>query len=177
MSEKSALISTHAPAGGATCVMRLPGCMVTISTHAPAGGATSWPRRRARRPLKFLLTPLREGRPLHGPIGCVRRMISTHAPAGGATATSQDTHLAEIISTHAPAGGATRRVEKGRRNSPISTHAPAGGATRTGCAMLLVGAISTHAPAGGATWSGGSIFQTIPDFYSRPCGRGDNPFC
>ena len=62
------------------------------------------------RPAGFLLTPLREGRrredggraallryfysrpcgrgdALHGPIGCVRRMISTHAPAGGATST------------------------------------------------------------------------------------------
>ena len=57
--------------------------------------------------------------------------------------------------------------------SEISTHAPAGGATLRLHLAGAEGAISTHAPAGGATWSGGSSFQKIRDFYSRPCGRGD----
>ena len=55
-------ISTHAPAGGATDAGRHRHQDERISTHAPAGGATlscvrSTPSR------KFLLTPLREGRP------------------------------------------------------------------------------------------------------------------
>ena len=33
-----------------------------ISTHAPAGGATAW-HIEHNRPVVFLLTPLREGRP------------------------------------------------------------------------------------------------------------------
>ena len=55
-------ISTHAPAGGATCGLRVLCDHGHISTHAPAGGAT---RRSLTIPafrLLFLLTPLREGR-------------------------------------------------------------------------------------------------------------------
>ena len=57
-------ISTHAPAGGATSAGRkrcVGGC---ISTHAPAGGATGWSVTLQARSLIFLLTPLREGRPV-----------------------------------------------------------------------------------------------------------------
>ena len=77
-------ISTHAPAGGATCGMDLIRPSISISTHAPAGGATSslifmaLPQHHFySRPCGrgdqinhafvpklelFLLTPLREGR-------------------------------------------------------------------------------------------------------------------
>ena len=78
-----------------------------ISTHAPAGGATfafseEWdgltkflltPLREGR-PIagrffvnhaSFLLTPLREGRPVCKPRKTRQGKISTHAPAGGAT--------------------------------------------------------------------------------------------
>ena len=57
------LISTHAPAGGATLGCGLLPLGRKISTHAPAGGATCLAA------------------------GCVLRFpqISTHAPAGGAT--------------------------------------------------------------------------------------------
>ena len=62
-SSLSAAISTHAPAGGATDDAGGVGPVHTISTHAPAGGATScWPRSQKKWP-RFLLTPLREGRP------------------------------------------------------------------------------------------------------------------
>ena len=57
------IISTHAPAGGATNLSRLNPPGLRISTHAPAGGATSPP---------LGLGP--------------STLISTHAPAGGATA-------------------------------------------------------------------------------------------
>ena len=33
--------------------------------------------------------------------------------------------------------------------------------------------ISTHAPAGGATVDGALDRKNLPNFYSRPCGRGD----
>ena len=56
-----------------------------ISTHAPAGGATPPRGTPATARPSFLLTPLREGR-----LGLYRwdeknEVISTHAPAGGAT--------------------------------------------------------------------------------------------
>ena len=54
-------ISTHAPAGGATIYLSLPTEHTLISTHAPAGGATyEAPAENSQ--LQFLLTPLREGR-------------------------------------------------------------------------------------------------------------------
>ena len=57
-----------------------------ISTHAPAGGATIFTAK-AGTQRQFLLTPLREGRPV-GWVGSFvgAITISTHAPAGGATA-------------------------------------------------------------------------------------------
>ena len=101
-------ISTHAPAGGATCkCLYATGNQLPISTHAPAGGAT------------------------HGAVKalCNRGDISTHAPAGGATCYF-NTHL------ECPAFLLTP-LREGRRMplalmlaaSSISTHAPAGGAT------------------------------------------------
>ena len=84
MSVQTEIISTHAPAGGATRLVVGIRRRLTISTHAPAGGATEDYRVFSRgefdfysRPcgrgdlllflmllsaLLFLLTPLREGR-------------------------------------------------------------------------------------------------------------------
>ncbi len=62
----SHLISTHAPAGGATLSSVVFCILSEISTHAPAGGAT------------------------HNSKPCYRIVkISTHAPAGGATRTAE----------------------------------------------------------------------------------------
>ena len=55
-----------------------------ISTHAPAGGATSRDNSFYGSGL-FLLTPLREGRPFRLRLLAYSFVISTHAPAGGAT--------------------------------------------------------------------------------------------
>ena len=101
------IISTHAPAGGATQDYHRYPRHRPISTHAPAGGATristasncwstyfySRPCGRGdccpflRRPpcRRFLLTPLREGRRHTALRRGLADFISTHAPAGGAT--------------------------------------------------------------------------------------------
>ena len=124
-----------------------------ISTHAPAGGATSSHEVLSCRRIKFLLTPLREG-----------RQFMQH----------RRNEIREI-STHAPAGGATRSAAKGHeRGICISTHAPAGGATRVHRPECQAHPISTHAPAGGATGFARRTSRWRPDFYSRPCGRGDH---
>ena len=102
---------------------------VLISTHAPAGGATSSSLSSRHSRSVFLLTPLREGRRkavCHRHVGAV---ISTHAPAGGATIDAMNCGFRSIISTHAPAGGATGLQLQAAGIPPISTHAPAGGAT------------------------------------------------
>ena len=82
-----------------------------------------------RRDLRFLLTPLREGRPITSASWSGRKLFLL-------------TPLRE---------GRLRHAEKGRRNNPISTHAPAGGATADARSQGGRGLISTHAPAGGAT--------------------------
>ena len=78
-------ISTHAPAGGATIVMLERYEYDGISTHAPAGGATIRAES-AENAAEFLLTPLREGRRADAVVKGTALIISTHAPAGGATA-------------------------------------------------------------------------------------------
>ena len=143
----------------------------------------------------FLLTPLREGRPLPPSSGRTQPRISTHAPAGGATVTGladpdQDlgfllTPLREgrpedaldaahkaIISTHAPAGGATGYCCILSSNSSISTHAPAGGATDSPRGRAAGGRISTHAPAGGATLPSSNSIEERSVFLLTPLREG-----
>ena len=145
------LISTHAPAGGATLPPSSGRTQPRISTHAPAGGATRsartlLPKRenfysrpcgrgdpaqllagKAQR--KFLLTPLREGRP--PPF--IRRqrasVISTHAPAGGATFSTRRRRRSLRYFYSRPCGRGDLRLVALGRDGVISTHAPAGGAT------------------------------------------------
>ena len=79
-----------------------------ISTHAPAGGATTGVKQECKF-LKFLLTPLREGRPVRQlPARPVLRHFYSR-PCGRGDDYWKADFLYEMISTHAPAGGATRR--------------------------------------------------------------------
>ena len=81
---------------------------------------------------QFLLTPLREGRPVRR-----RRLpgregpISTHAPAGGATAVAliQRELQTRFLLTPLREGRRARRRRLCAEPPRISTHAPAGGAT------------------------------------------------
>ena len=125
----------------------------TISTHAPAGGATLWPQI-TRGSCLFLLTPLREG----------RRQRCKH-PAGSRYFYSR------------PCGrGDPTRFSRPNSSSSISTHAPAGGAT----ALICDGAVRsgkfllTPLREGRrvAARQGSFLYA---NFYSRPCGRGDEP--
>ena len=82
-----------------------------ISTHAPAGGATrsagTYPR-----PAGFLLTPLREGR-LRGRFRSASWALFLLTPLReGRLHPPQDQGHRQAISTHAPAGGATAIFHK-----------------------------------------------------------------
>ena len=100
---------------------------------------------------EFLLTPLREGRPLE--------------------AMWRNRDLLFLLTP----------LREGRHRVPcsllvkltISTHAPAGGATNRPPFAFLGLSISTHAPAGGATLHHHAATLQAQHFYSRPCGRGD----
>ena len=184
------LISTHAPAGGATrprCPARASHLLflltplregrpikhglrvlfqVLISTHAPAGGATAATWQKDLDKALFLLTPLREGRLIDDLVVKLRDKISTHAPAGGATITviMQGFDVIDFYSRPCGRGDLLRNC--GRCHcAAISTHAPAGGATRHWLHRSCQSSrISTHAPAGGAT----AIFHKS---VMRFCGK------
>ena len=79
------LISTHAPAGGATKFFRIQRENSVISTHAPAGGATLMTSVSISHLKNFYSRPCGRGDSLRSCPGLFFH-ISTHAPAGGATA-------------------------------------------------------------------------------------------
>ena len=165
----------------------------------PCGRGDARPRRRCRTPLVhfysrpcgrgdtaarkgmmeeyvFLLTPLREGRPLQSSTSPqTERFLLTPLREGRLVrrllVRNPDDHFYSRPCGRGDAGQAAARA-----GTPISTHAPAGGATgfrRHGTAYRkyfysrpcgrgdlkkeyegTVYYISTHAPAGGATWRG-----------------------
>ena len=103
-----------------------------ISTHAPAGGATPAERYVSGAVRVFLLTPLREGRPaFFKTIEKYRGHFYSRPCGRGDVMVNGKRETFIRISTHAPAGGATVRLaDKYAVRSKISTHAPAGGATK-----------------------------------------------
>ena len=123
--------------------------------------------------MRFLLTPLREGRRLTLEQLEMRVHISTHAPAGGATSGAGANGIARSHFYSRPCGRGDAHGRTYGSFRQISTHAPAGGATPplpggpTTYSFLLTPLregrqlrrfrecehqrISTHAPAGGAT--------------------------
>ena len=194
------LISTHAPAGGATpnCPITSNPCIIflltplregrhyrhchsvhqeQISTHAPAGGATFYDFTKMfnfsinfySRPcgrgdniptagfetfVKFLLTPLREGRRSTPGILPPGKIFLLTPLREGRLAWTAKTDWAVTISTHAPAGGATRHISSTAQTGRKFLLTPLREGRRAGQAAARAGqAISTHAPAGGATLS------------------------
>ena len=169
----SKIISTHAPAGGATCTSPKQGQPTAISTHAPAGGATY-----TMIEYKYTIK------------------ISTHAPAGGAT--MEIYHQLKIyeISTHAPAGGATLRgliilgaiydfyllaCGRGDRSRPPAGQGgsyfysrPCGrGDARLRMLLSFLPQFLLTPLREGRRGHGGHDINGAAYFYSRPCGRGD----
>ena len=213
------LISTHAPAGGATRVaieyrqwghfysrpcgrgdvdrVRVRKAVFLISTHAPAGGATR--RLEARKEVRnyFYSRPCGRGDTSAQPRQW-RPGNFYSRPCGRGDPEAPGNQLCWFtISTHAPAGGATRRTESTGTCSRDFYSRPCGRGDVDGQTLARVLFISTHAPAGGATRLTGLSrpirqFLLTPlregrpepelttrshgNFYSRPCGRGDEEF-
>ena len=137
-----------------------------ISTHAPAGGATRAGGMWRKRHGTFLLTPLREGRPLQSSTSPqTERFLLTPLREGRPVCAGNifEWRLAFLLTP----------LREGRRKDDeadlpahnISTHAPAGGATFSFRVWpVFQHHISTHAPAGGAT----AIFHKS---VMRFCGK------
>ena len=189
------MISTHAPAGGATLVSGFVDVAFTISTHAPAGGATGAPARPRPPPADFYSHPCGRGDsiPAHW---CVFEIISTHAPAGGATRSTRASRQSRRNFYSRPCGrGDTPSASLWRPPSYFYSRPCGrgddveGSAANTAGVFLLTplregrhtaaapvnptSCISTHAPAGGATRGTSCPCLSLCNFYSRPCGRGD----
>ena len=114
--------------------------------------------------IRFLLTPLREGRRNSVKNSFHNGKISTHAPAGGATNIGQLLRRQSEDFYSRPCGRGDNKIHHHIIKILISTHAPAGGATRLNVNEAVNNAISTHAPAGGAT----AIFHKS---VMRFCGK------
>ena len=146
------LISTHAPAGGATQSTENDTEQKYISTHAPAGGATAG------------------GEPGAGE----RHAITTHAPAGGATRKGLDMDAQKLVFLltplregrrsgsrpaqspryfySRPCGRGDQAVRRCRATTANFYSRPCGRGDKAQLALIAgLVKISTHAPAGGAT--------------------------
>ena len=168
------IISTHAPAGGATpagrsrcrpeasyfysrpCGRDDENVQHKIRIHhdfysRPCGrGDHDWPAT-GDFELLFLLTPLREG----------RRIVDNNVDV-----------LAEFLLTPLREGRPLHR-RRSMRSACYFYSRPCGRGDAYDPDVITDGCISTHAPAGGATYPGHRRLLYIYNFYSRPCGRGD----
>ena len=163
------------PCGRGDLLYTLSGKAIPISTHAPAGGATVWAFLR-------LLVP---------------QLISTHAPAGGATRSVEAVIVRKNNFYSRPCGRGDSRtslrafatgftflltpLREGRHSRrsycivqhSISTHAPAGGATLISVEMVYLTCSFLLTPLREGRQRFFCVGGVLPDFYSRPCGRGD----
>ena len=143
-------ISTHAPAGGATCRCSKSHDRLTISTHAPAGGATlneagiSVPR-------TFLLTPLREGRQCSRSQPASRRSYFYSRPCGRGDKLRRIPMMSDVLFLLTP-------LREGRPKLRMNHD----------CRLYFY-----SRPCGRGDPNILAAFPRVDHFYSRPCGRGD----
>ena len=111
-----ALVSIHAPAGGATRrSMKKLAIQQRVSIHAPAGGATSRRAVSSKESYWFLSTLPQGERRERENVTSGHLAVSIHAPAGGARSAKLAHDPRQIcVSIHAPAGGATSTPRKAR---------------------------------------------------------------
>ena len=190
------LISTHAPAGGATTWRAALRTLPVYFYSRPCGRGDIPQLHPSTQHHAFLLTPLREGRPAALHVLVCPFVISTHAPAGGATPVSHTEGEAIALFLLTPLREGRLELDVlalclvdfysrpcGRGDfsqSPvgppgvISTHAPAGGATKPYFLINLIFSLFLLTPLReGRPAAGRDRKKNGRDFYSRPCGRGD----
>ena len=145
---------------------------ILISTHAPAGGATI-SNNGSSELVVFLLTPLREGRPKPFAIAMLVPYFYSRPCGRGDQCEGTPLFFATYFYSRPCGRGDGGRPESEKANAFISTHAPAGGATekneivRGGIKFLLTPLRE------GRLEAMSKVKRKPPNFYSRPCGRGD----
>ena len=124
--------------------------------------------------LLFLLTPLREGRPVLDLDRAAAVVISTHAPTRGATRSGARGVGKDADFYSRPYARGDRAHNLAGSRACISTRAPTRGATQAGRDRQAgAAAISTRAPTRGATEAHRRHAERKLHFYSRPYARGD----
>ena len=195
--DQNDVISTHAPAGGATLQSS---CWIRFSADfysRPCGRGDKTaevcfisakqflltPLREGRRracviifvPVAFLLTPLREGRRKPERRSQPEICYFYSRPCGRGDVSLQTSGMSAGIFLLTPLREG-RPENRKRENTmdtkflltPLREGRPN---QRAFCLRFFV--ISTHAPAGGATPYLRDKYERLWNFYSRPCGRGD----
>ena len=148
-------------------------CPFVISTHAPAGGATPVSHTEGEAIALFLLTPLREGR-LELDVLALCLVDFYSRPCGRGDFSQSPVGPPGVISTHAPAGGATKPyflinlIFSLFLLTPLREGRPAAGRDRK-----KNGRDFYSRPCGRGDRGRSKSRRKGIDFYSRPCGRGD----
>ena len=146
------LISTHAPARGATGSIRVHAAVARFQPTLPHGERHCRPRRKSRKAGNFNPRS-RTGSDVMSIVRFDSEDISTHAPARGATGAGRWRRRVQRYFNPRSRTGSDSPRSCSRGTQGISTHAPARGATRVRDAPTRAVVISTHAPARGATRS------------------------
>ena len=192
------IISTHAPAWGATTVGGSTFSAFFNFNSRPRVGGDPAKGLTGNMHHRFQLTPPRGGRRRGAHGADPARDFNSRPRVGGDGPGERQILDQGQISTHAPAWGATASQSTGIQHTDISTHAPAWGATHADLASSAISIdfnsrprvggdldsfypsqrnlISTHAPAWGATAR--ICLSIILSFYfnSRPRVGGDSIF-
>ena len=148
------VISTHAPTRGATELFAAAQWSIFYFYSRPYARGDLEVHHHERNLQRFLLTPLREGRPMRPVPRSSQGVISTHAPTRGATGIRGSTSgRPRFLLTPLREGQLTLRTAW-RARSAISTHAPTRGATLA------------------RRWS----VPVVSNFYSRPYARGNRNY-
>ena len=154
--ERRALVSIHAPAGGATS-SATPGhrSVIVVSIHAPAGGAT----------------------PLCCALGSVAGCFNSRSRGGSDPFPVEEGQgIFGAFQFTLPRGERPRRGLSGRQRRPRFNSRSRGGSDCRAIGGGVVGlGVSIHAPAGGATRVRGEPGTGISSFNSRSRGGSDAP--
>ena len=158
------LISTHAPAGGATYRGFGIDATLIISTHAPAGGATTQAVTVTKTNV-FLLTPLREGRQSWRQSPSRQAPYFYSRPCGRGDKPARMGRSPAINFYSRPCGRGDPALHRNITGAGNFYSRPCGrGDERADRRGEIIVCISTHAPAGGAT----AIFHKS---VMRFCGK------
>ena len=133
------VVSSHAPARGATSSKNLQKTGVFVSSHAPARGATCLPLMSWWLVKSFKSCPREGGNSMRLIDANEVIKVSSHAPARGATPDQRIAVKAVIVvSSHAPARGAThRRAGADRGKHPRFKSCPREGGNRVPWTAIL----------------------------------------